>query len=84
MKYVDFEVIQIVVMFFLLASGVAFAQAADDHWHLWAGSALALIPQGRLLIRTYEYRSAAKPAWQHFFVNECVVVFATALYFSFA
>jgi len=81
MKELDFELVQIVVLFFIMALSLVFATGQGSNWHLWAGALVLIIPQGRLLTRTIDYRTMKRSAGRYFMVNQVFVGLATALYF---
>jgi lipid-A-disaccharide synthase-like uncharacterized protein len=84
MKNIDFEILQILIMFFIVAIGLAFAQQNTDNWYLWATAALFVIPHGRLVIRLFDYKKMAKPVLPYFIANEILVGVVVLLYFLLA
>ncbi len=81
MKELDFELVQIVVLFFIMALTLVFASGQGSNWHLWLGALVLIVPQGRLLTRTIDYRTMKRSAGRYFVVNQVFVGLATALYF---
>jgi len=81
MKELDFELVQIVILFFIMALALTFASGQGSNWHLWLGALVLIVPQGRLLTRTIDYRTMKRSAGRYFVVNQIFVGLATALYF---